>query len=475
MSSCVMRRQILTLALTLTLSSCVSTNLLTRDEGYQPNKAHKSAMMANKILLESTVESLISNPVSGTAKGCSMWWNRGAITATESLAMLPSFDQPAVEGDSIEEVLDKIGMPAPIPGRVNLLIDGKPFFRALERSIAEAERSIDMRIYIYDNDDVAVWVADQLKAKDASVRTRVLADRIGSVGSWWSDGKTSPPEEFVFPKDIVDYVNEGENIKMRLGRTPWLVADHGKLIVVDGEHAYLGGMNIGREYLYEWHDMMARVDGPIVTALQDLFNRSWTLQSLFGDFKMPFRSRLEVPEGVQAAEGEYGIRILRTGFRAREVRKSVIAAIRASKHRVYVHNPYISSGVMVRALMEACERGVDVRVIAPIENDSSLMHRSNKLVAKALLPYGGKIYAYPIFSHAKAIVVDDWACIGSANFDGLSMRINSELNIGYSDPKAVKELVDELFLPDMAKSYLVKKDDFKILSGPVQRLLLNQL
>lgn len=446
-----------------------------RDEGYQPKKAHKSAIMVNKILLESTVESLISNPVSGTVRGCSMWYNRGAITATESLSSLPTFKRPAVQGDSIEEVLDKIGMPAPIPGRVSLLIDGEKFFDALEQSITKAQRSVDLRVYIYDNDDVAVWVADQLKAKGSGVRTRVLADRIGSVGSWWSEGKTPLPKGFVYPKDMVDYINAAGTTKMKLGRTPWLVTDHGKLIVVDGEHAYLGGMNIGREYLYDWHDMMVRVDGPVVTALQDQFNRYWTLQSLFGDFKLPFRKRLEVPEDVQAVEGEYGIRLLRTGFRVREIRKAVIAAIRASKHRVYVHNPYISSGEVVRALQEAARRGVDVRVIAPIENDSSLMHRSNKLVAKALIPNGGKIYAYPVFSHVKAIVVDDWACVGSANFDGLSMRINSEINIAYSDPKAVEELVDELFLPDMEKSYQVKEKDLKILSGPVQRMLLNQL
>lgn len=470
-----MLRRIFPLVFVLTLPSCVSTDLLIRGEGYAPSGAHRSAMMVNKILLESTVESLIYNPVSGTAKGCSMWFNRGAITVSESLASLPRFERPAIKGESIEDVLDKIGMPAPIPGRVGLLIDGERFFGALERSIAGAERSIDLRVYIYDNDDVAVWVADLLKARGGEVSTRVLADRIGSVGAWWKDGKTLPPKEFVFPGDIVDYVNDGETTKMRLGRTPWLVADHGKLIVVDGEHAYLGGMNIGREYLHEWHDLMVRVDGPSVTALQDQFNRSWTLQRPFGDFLIPFRNRLEVPDALEAGEGEYGIRILRTGVRTCEVRKAVIAAIRGSRHRVYVHNPYISSGEMVRALQEACVRGVDVRVIVPRENDSSLMHRSNKLVAKALLPYGGKIYAYPIFSHAKAIVVDDWACLGSANFDGLSMRINSELNIAYSDPGAVEELVDELFLPDMAKSRRVCIKDIRILSGPVQRLLLNQL
>lgn len=470
-----MLKRFLPAVLALTLASCVSSSRLSFQEGYQPGGVHKSAMMVNKILVESTVQSLISNPVSGTVKGGSMWFNRGVITATESIASLPKFNRPAIQGDTIEDVLDKIGMPALIPGKVKLLIDGEPFFGALEQSIAEAKRSIDLRVYIYDNDDVAVGVADQLKAKGGGVRTRVLADRIGSVGSWWNEGKTSPPEEFEFPEDLVDYVNEGETTKMRLGRTPWLVTDHGKLIVVDGEHAYVGGMNIGREYRYEWHDMMVRVDGPIVTALQDEFNRSWTLQRPFGDFMMPFRDRLELPKGIQAAEGEYGIRILRTGVRTRDVRKAIIAAIRASKRRVYVHNPYISSGEVVRALVEACERGVDVRVITPHENDSSLMHRSNKLVANTLLSCGGKVYAYPIFSHAKAIVVDDWACVGSANLDGLSMRINSELNIGYSDPKAVKELVDELFLPDMAKSRRVKKDDLRVLSGPVQRLLLNQL
>ena len=77
---------------------------------------------------------------------------------------------------------------------------------------------------------------------------------------------------------MVAYLQHGSEVKVRKSRNPWLVTDHVKQIIIDGKTAYIGGMNIGREYRYDWHDMMIKLSGPVVTAMQNDFNRAWSLQ-----------------------------------------------------------------------------------------------------------------------------------------------------------------------------------------------------
>ena len=98
-------------------------------------------------------------------------------------------------------------------------------------------------------------------------------------------------------------------------------------------------------------------------------------------------------------------------------------------------------------------------MIIPTKIDSEIVHQSNLAAAKKLTHAKAKVYLYPIASHLKALVIDDWACVGSANMDALSLRINDELNIAFSDKKTVDRLVHGLFKKDFKRAKLLDHND----------------
>ena len=107
---------------------------------------------------------------------------------------------------------------------------------------------------------------------------------------------------------------------------------------------------------------------------------------------------------------------------------------------------------MIYELGKARLRGVDVRVIVPMEGNHGIMNASNVVAVNTLLSYGARVYVYPGMSHVKAAVYDDWVCLGSANFDKFSFRVNKEMNLACSDPDFVDEIMDEVFEPDFEAS-----------------------
>ncbi|GAA5495400.1 cardiolipin synthase [Rubritalea halochordaticola] len=429
-------------------------------------------MTVSKVVVRGHAVSILRNPVTTTSKGVSMVKSRFQIAADPLLSQI-EMDEVYRNSHSIEDALTKIGMPEPIPGKVEYLIDGKAFFNDLERTVKGAKRSVDTRVFIYDNDDVAVWYSDLLRSKGDKVRCRVLMDELGSIASWWTPPATKMDHGFKSPESMYRYLTEGNKVEVRESKNPFLVTDHSKLFIVDQEVAYLGGMNVGREYRYEWHDMMVKVRGPVVTALQNDFDRAWILQGGWGDWQLPFHdyhSFRVYPRG-----GEYPIRILKTDAKSAQIRSAILAAIRMSKKRVYIQNSYFTADGLVRELKDALARGVDVRMVFPEENDSKLLDKGNRDVAKQLIDAGAKVYMYPEFTHVKAVVVDDWACVGSANYDGLSMRINEEINISYSNRRAVDALVSQLFYKDFRVSKRVTPQMTQGWNNPILESVVDQL
>lgn len=441
------------------LAACSLPEANVWHEGAGMKKIAMPAEVLDKVVLRGSVVSAIRNPVTGTHKGVAMAISRGGVLADPLLKFLPTVNPAYRDSHTIDGVLDALGMPAPLPGNVDYLIDGKAFFTDIESSIRGAEKRIDTRVFIFDNDDVAKDFADLLKYKSKTVKCRVLMDQLGSIAAWWTPPATGPGLPDLGGTSIARYLEENSRVKVRKSLNPWLVTDHTKLFVIDGKTAYLGGMNIGREYRYEWHDMMVRVTGPVVTALQNDFNRAWRLQGGWGDWGVPFHTYKRHRKKIR--RGEIGIRILKTSAGKREIEKSVLAAIRMSRRRVYLQNSYFTSDALQRELLAAERRGVDVRMVFPEDNDSALLKAGNESVAKSLVNAGARVYMHRPFTHIKAIVVDGWACVGSANFDTLSFKINEEINIAFSDPAAVNRLVRELFQKDFRKSKLLKKKDVR--------------
>jgi cardiolipin synthase len=353
--------------------------------------------------------------------------------------------------DRFEALLDGKRIPAPVHGKITWLVDGKRFFPEFERRIASARSSVDVQAYIFDNDDVAVGIADLLKKRSQEVPVRVVFDDLGSSVASAKKPETPFPAGFTPPARMNFHLESGSNVKVRSMLNPWLVCDHTKLHVFDGKVALMGCMNIGREYSSEWHDLMFRVEGNAVAELQKDFNKTWRRASPLGIFDF---SKKTTPPPVPAVAGQVPLRVLRTdpAVGRYEIYKATLLGIRAARKRIWIEDPYISNDDITEALEDAARRGVDVRVIYPGKNDSKIMDAANRTFADNLVKAGGKAYAYPRMSHLKVILCDDWACVGSANLDTLSMRINRELNLSFNAKEPVNALIREVFAPDFARS-----------------------
>ncbi len=431
-----------------------------------------------RVGLRATVLAAIRQPVTSARKGIAVFWHRPREVVSGNLPqeLLPGQPVPFAPGTSgFEQLLDEKGFSEARYGRLKWLVDGPGFFSELDRQIAGARRSIDAQFYIFDNDEIAVRYADKLRERSDEVGVRVLYDDFGTLSSHLSSPLTPPADDFVPPADMRDYLRDGSDVKVRLSLNPWLVADHTKLMVFDGRTAILGGMNIGREYYSEWHDLMVRVEGPVVGALAEEFSRAWRNNGPWGDFAMlpPDRHYMNPP----FMEGDIPLRILKTdsGHARQEIRDASILAIRGARKRIYIENPYFASDDIIAALRSAIRRGVDVRVILAAEGDSAIMDIGNLATARVLIQEGAKLYRYPRMAHLKVMVCDDWATVGSANLDTLSMRINTELNIAFSDKAEVERLVSKLFRPDFARSRRMKLEDTESATAPLAEIIADQL
>ncbi len=417
--------------------------------------------IATSLLVESHGFALLKNPVSSMGR----LLNAGA----QSLARLttpqwPSFSGPAPElsgGQGMDMVeweayLDKATGTKRARGSISFLIDGEHFFPLFRRRLEEAAQSVHLRVCIFDNDDVAVGIADLLKRISRKVEVKVLVDRLSTQSSAQALPSTLPAG-FTPPKSMPAYLRRGSRVHVRTFLNPWFSADHTKVFLIDRRYAYLGGMNIGREYRYEWHDMMVELEGPIVDALERDFRRAWAHAGVLGDLAYagsalsgPLRP---APRRPDTARSYIELRRLYTQTGSLQIRKAVLEGIRRARRFVFLENPYLHENAVVGALVLARRRGVDVRVVLPRGTDNPGGNSSNYVTANYLMENGIRVYLYPGMTHIKALIVDGWACLGSANFNNLSLRLNQEVNVATSDAATVERLRRELFEVDFEKSH----------------------
>jgi len=348
-----------------------------------------------------------------------------------------------------EATLDAITGTTASSGRLAYRVDGAGFFPRLIDLIGAARESVWLRVYIFDNDDYATEIAGLLKRRSREIDIKVLVDGMGTLGAGMASAPSHPPDRAP-EASITRYLEQDSDVQVRTVVNIWFTGDHTKTILIDGKTAFLGGMNIGREYRYDWHDLMVEVEGPVVTDIGEHFRRAWAASGLLGDLQRLFyRKRLEP---VQADAADYPVRLLRTRPGDSQILRAQIAATRQARHQIYLENPYLTSDAILYELVKARRRGVDVRVILPYRTDSGIINRSNVLAANTLLRHGIRVYIYPGMSHLKAAVYDGWACLGSANLDRLSLRTNYEMNLATSHAPAVDGLLAQVFSVDMEKS-----------------------
>ncbi|HEX5015405.1 MAG TPA: phospholipase D-like domain-containing protein [Candidatus Limnocylindrales bacterium] len=338
--------------------------------------------------------------------------------------------------------------------RWELLIDGAAFFPRMLDDIESATTDIHILIFGFKAGEIGNRFRDALVAKAAAgVGVRIITEAAFS-----QPGRASKPfYDSLVAGGVQVVANQGGFLDLDglLGerRVDWRLDDlghfdHRKVLVIDGRVGYVGGPGIEDHYTTGTHDVMLRLEGPIVAQLQAVFLLSWNFQggpmpATAADLDRFFPS---IPEG----EG-IPIEILHNnpGEGHRPIRAAFIDAIRGARRRLYVISPYLADHDVLRGLVDAARRGVQVRVIVPANPHSLPARAAVRHWFKALVDAGADVREHPEMAHAKVVLADDTVLAGTANLDALSLRQNWEMQLRIEDAAVADHFARELFDRDV--------------------------
>jgi len=303
-----------------------------------------------------------------------------------------------------------------------LLIDGKATFDSIERSIDAARRCVAFQFYIIRDDRLGRRMAAALaRASARGVKVMVLYDSIGSMhlAEGWCDRLRAAGVEVAAFRTSRTALPTNINFR-----------NHRKVVIVDGAEAFLGGLNVGDEYMGEspafgpWRDTHVRIRGPAALAVQLSFAEDWRWAT--GE-DLP-HAEWSVPEAC----GEDAMAILPTGPAddLESCSLMYLHLISRAQRRLWVASPYfVPDQATFAALQSAALRGVDVRVIMPRKPDNTLVRMSALTFIPEAMAAGIRAYSHTVgFMHQKVMLSDDLACVGTANLDNRSLRINFEIS-----------------------------------------------
>lgn len=328
--------------------------------------------------------------------------------------------------------------------------DGNEKFDALVADIQSAQQEVNIQYYIIQPDALGKRLRDALveRAK-VGVKVRVLYDEVGSK-------KTSPKffdalreaggEVEVFFPSFIRLVNFRVNNR-----------NHRKLVIIDGRIAYIGGFNVGDEYLGlnkkfgYWRDTHLRIQGESVNHVQGKFILDWHQagNNKPGEWD-------EYTFQTERQDGTSPIQIVASGpdSETEHLKNMYIKLILSAKKTVFIQTPYF---IPDASFMDACKMallsGIDVRIMIPCKPDHPFVYWATWAYVGDLLDYGAKILLYENgFLHAKTIVVDEEvACVGTMNIDSRSFRLNFEVSAIVYDEEISKQL-HALYIKDIELS-----------------------
>lgn len=364
------------------------------------------------------------------------------------------------ENDALVERLAKL--PTTVGNDVELLIDGDEIFPSIFSGIAAAESYVLVQFYIVRNDQVGKKLKEALlAARSRLVNVRFIYDEIGSHAlspDYFGDLRDAGVE--VVPFNSSKGIGNRFQINFR---------NHRKMLVVDGNAAWVGGVNIGDEYngghetLKPWRDTMVKVRGPAVQAIQVSFLEDWFWAT---------QRLLELNWVPQRAESGADMAVLCVPSGPADQFETCalffLHLINSAKERIWIATPYfVPDEQIVSALKLAALRGVDVRVIMPDASDSNMLDLSGWSFADRLIDAGVRIHRHEAgFMHQKVILVDrDLATVGSANFDNRSFRLNFEITLKIRD-EAFAGKIEKMLLDDLEESRLVTSGEVAKRSFP---------
>ncbi len=331
---------------------------------------------------------------------------------------------------------------------VDIFTNGAQFYPAMRDAIMNAQASVNMEAYIFTPGDAAdMLVTAMVERAQAGVEIRLVLDAIGSSSM---GGKTARRL-----RDAGVRINFYQPVRWyRLHRLN--NRTHRELLVIDGRTAFTGGAGVADWWFKPhkgkptWRDTMARIDGPIVAALQGVFAENWL--ECCGEI---LTSPRHWPALQAAGPAEAMLVKSSPSDRATVSRVVFQMLIEGAVTCVDISTPYfLPDRSMRRAILRAAQRGVRVRVIVPgSHSDQRLVRLASRRMFRELLEGGVRIYEYrPSMTHVKALMVDDaWVVLGTTNVDNRSFEHNDEVNVAFREP-ALTARVRRDFEADLASS-----------------------
>ncbi|MDO1605776.1 cardiolipin synthase [Lactobacillus sp. YT155] len=346
---------------------------------------------------------------------------------------------------------------------VQLYTDGQEKFDALFEDIKNAKESIHVEYYTIYNDEIGNKLMSLLAQKaQEGLEVRVLYDA-------WGSGKFNFSWFKKYEKMgvlVTSFITSRNPIaKARLNYHL-----HRKIVVIDGIYGWIGGFNVGDQYLNEtkkfgyWRDTHARIYGTAVFLMQERFIMDWNASirnqrnkisfdpKYFPSEKIPYEqtTRAQIVSDGPDHEAE----ILKGGF---------ISMILNAKKHIYIQTPYlVPDDSMIDALSIAAASGVKISIMIPDRPDHMFIYRATQYYANFLTKRGIKVYNYDKgFLHAKTAVFDDEiAVVGSMNHDFRSYSLNFEANAYFYNTKLANQLKD-IFEEDVKNSTLITEETIK--------------
>jgi cardiolipin synthase len=353
--------------------------------------------------------------------------------------------------------------------KVEILTNGAQFYPAMRDAILAAESSVNLEAYIFQPGEAGDMLIEAMVERSSrGVEVRLVLDAIGSSGMGGATLRRL--------RDAGCKINFYQPIKWhRLHRIN--NRTHRELLVVDGRLAFTGGAGVADWWLKpqgrtpSWRDTMARVEGPIVAALQGVFAENWL--ECCGEI---LTSPRHWPALAEAGPTEAMLVKSSPADRATSSRVVFQMLIEGAVSAIDISTPYfLPDRAMRRALIRAAQRGVRVRVIVPgRHSDQRLVRLASRRMFRELLEGGVQIFEYrPAMTHVKSLMVDDdWAVIGTTNIDNRSFEHNDEVNLAFSDPAITARLRRDFEADGAASDEITlerwhARSPFEKLVGPV--------
>lgn len=359
---------------------------------------------------------------------------------------------------------------------VKIIIDGDQYYNEIIDSIDSARNSVTLESYIFDIDPLTQRVLEALaRARTRNCRVSLLVDGVGSYKS------ISYLKIYCLQQDIFFSVFHPVPFivvvaaKLFARSTQFFdrmnSRNHRKIVVIDSQIAFLGSFNFAqyhcKSYVKEkaWRDTGVRVEGPLAIHLTGAFTVSFvrTLSKDFVDWLS--RWKIRTPASIE------GINLNTTKKMRKLWYRRLVRTILRSEKRVYITTAYfLPRRSLTQALKKAQQRGVDVRIIIPGKSDTNVVRWAGQSLIEYLTDKNVKIYEYqPSILHAKTMIIDDTAYIGSFNFNHRSILHDLEVELSFDEPSVVSELTS-IWEKDLGDSKLLTSENLKQ-SSFLKRLL----